>query len=56
MRISDNPLDISSFSTEIVLDSLGATNYSQIFEQSGEYFVFYRVNSKNWAYRSSKAD
>ncbi len=53
IRISDKPMDISSFGTEAVLDSAGVTSYSQIIENNGTYYLFYRVNNQNWAYRTS---
>ena len=54
IRISDQPLDITGFGTEIVLESAGKTSYSQIIRSNGRYYVFYRVNSKLWAYRDSE--
>lgn len=53
IRISDRPLDISSFSEDIVLESAGKTCYGQILRSSGKYYLFYRVNNSSWAYRSS---
>lgn len=53
IRISDDPLDISSFSNNIVLESRGVTCYSQIIKSSGKYWLFYRVNNNSWAYRTS---
>ena len=53
IRISDNPLDINSFSTDIVLESSGKTCYGQIIKSSGKYYLFYRVNNSKWAYRTS---
>ena len=53
IRISDEPLDISKFGTDIVLESSGATCYSQIVESNGKYYLFYRVNNNSWAYRTS---
>ena len=54
VRISDDVLDISSFSTAIVLESVGQTCYSQILETEKGYCLFYRVNNTAWAYRSSE--
>ena len=53
VRISDKPLDISSFKTDIVLDSIGKTCYGQIIENKGRYYLFYRVNNNSWAYRTT---
>ena len=53
VRISDKPLDIRTFSTDIVLYSKGKTCYSQILHSSGKYYLFYRYNNTSWAYRSS---
>ena len=53
IRISDNPMDISTFSTDIVLESAGKTCYGQIVRSDGKYYLFYRVNNHSWAYRSS---
>ena len=53
VRISERPLDISSFNTDIVLESCGKTSYSQIIRSGGRYYLFYRINSKLWAYRYS---
>jgi len=54
VRISDEPLDISSFSTDILLDSVGKTCYGQIVESRGRYWVFYRINNTSWGCRSSE--
>ena len=54
IRISDEPLNISSFSDEIVLESVGKTSYSQILKNNGKYWLFYRVNNHSWAYRMSE--
>lgn len=53
VRISDKPLDISSFKKDILLDSVGKTCYGQIIKSSGKYWLFYRINNNNWGYRSS---
>lgn len=53
IRVSDEPLDICSFSTDIVLESVGKTCYGQIVRSNGKYYMFYRVNNNSWAYRSS---
>jgi len=53
IRISDKPFDISSFSTDIVLESAGKTCYGQIVRSNSKYYLFYRVNNHSWAYRSS---
>ena len=54
VRISDEPLDVSSFSTDILLDSVGKTCYGQIVESRGRYWVFYRINNTSWGCRSSE--
>ena len=51
VRISDRPLDNSSFSTDVVLFSKGKTCYSQIIHSNGKYYLFYRYNNNSWAYR-----
>ncbi len=53
IRISDKPLDISSFSTELVLESAGKTCYSQIIHANGKYYLFYRINNNGWGYRTT---
>lgn len=53
IRISDISESIERFSTSIVLRSSGRTCYSQILQYSGKYYLFYRVNNLNWAYRVS---
>ena len=54
VRISNKPLDISKFDTDIILDSSGATCYGQVIRSNGRYYLFYRYNNTSWAYRSSK--
>ncbi|MBQ4155382.1 MAG: BNR-4 repeat-containing protein, partial [Clostridia bacterium] len=54
IRISKNALDISQFEHSIVLRSSGRTCYSQIIKSNGKYYLFYRVNNNNWAYRCSE--
>jgi uncharacterized repeat protein (TIGR02543 family) len=54
VRISDSAESIKSFSTDIVLYSSGKTCYSQILEYNNKYYIFYRVDNKNWAFRSSE--
>lgn len=54
IRISDEPLDTTRFSTEVVLESKWVTSYSQILYSNGKYWLFYRVNNKMWAYRTSE--
>ncbi|MCR5836247.1 MAG: InlB B-repeat-containing protein [Lachnospiraceae bacterium] len=54
IRISDNPENISSFSKEVVLLSSGKTCYSQILKHKDNYYLFYRVDNKKWAYRRSR--
>ena len=53
IRISDKPYDITNFSTDIVLMSVGKTCYGQILQHNGEYYIFYRVNNNRWASRQS---
>ena len=53
IRISDEPLDISSFNNDTVLESAGVTCYSQIIKSNNLYWLFYRVNNTSWAYRTS---
>lgn len=53
VRISDKPENIRKFGTDIVLRSSGKTCYSQILQYNGKYYLFYRVDNKNWAYRVS---
>ena len=54
IRISARPYDITEFDTNIVLTSAGKTCYGQIIQHNGKIFLFYRMNSKSWAYRSSE--
>ncbi len=54
IRISNEPYSIERFDTEIVKESSGSTCYSQILQYQNKFFVFYRVNNKNWAYISSE--
>ena len=53
VRISNEIENISKFDTDIVLYSSGDTCYSQILQYANKYYLFYRVDNKNWAYRSS---
>ena len=53
VRISSKPNSIEEFDTNIILRSVGKTCYCQIIQQNGKIYIFYRVNSKSWAYRSS---
>lgn len=54
VRISDSVENIKNFSTDIVLYSSGKTCYSQILQYNNKYYIFYRVDNKSWAFRSSK--
>lgn len=54
IRISGKPGSIENFDTNIVLDSAGKTCYAQIIQYNGRVYIFHRVNSKSWAYRSSE--
>lgn len=54
VRISEKPYDISNFSTNLILKSAGKTCYGQIIQQNGKIYIFYRINSKSWGYRSSE--
>lgn len=53
IRISDQPENIEKFGTSVVLRSSGKTCYSQIIQYNGKYYLFYRVDNKNWVYRTS---
>lgn len=53
VRISNEPESIEKFDTSVVLRSSGKTCYSQILQYNGNYYIFYRVGNKNWAYRVS---
>ena len=54
IRISDDPLDISSFETDITLATANTASFSQVMQCNGKYYVFYRVNGNgSWAYRTS---
>ena len=54
VRISEKPNSIEKFSTDIVLTSAGKTCYGQVIQDGGRIYVFYRMNSKSWAYRSTE--
>ena len=54
VRISEKPNSIEKFSTDIVLTSAGKTCYGQVIQYDGRIYVFYRMNSKSWAYRSTE--
>ncbi|MBQ1509045.1 MAG: cell wall-binding repeat-containing protein, partial [Erysipelotrichaceae bacterium] len=51
IRISNDPYSIEEFDTEVVLTSSGAPCYSQLLHYDDMIYLFYRVNSKNWAWR-----
>lgn len=53
VRISNKPESIEKFDINVVLRSSGKTCYSQILQYRGKYYIFYRVDNKNWAYRVS---
>lgn len=53
VRISGEAESIKNFNTDVVLRSQGKTCYSQILQYNNKYYIFYRVDNKNWAYRSS---
>ncbi len=53
VRISNEPESIERFDTSVVLRSSGRTCYSQVLQYNGNYYLFYRVDNKNWAYRVS---
>ena len=50
VRISDEPYDITGFSTDIVLMSAGSTCYGQILQHDGSYYIFYRVIRNCWGW------
>ena len=54
VRISKDPYSIEEFDTNLVLRSAGKTSYTQIIQHNGKIFIFYRINSKSWGYRSSE--
>ncbi len=53
IRISKRPGNITSFDDEILVQSAGATTYAQAIYSNGLYYLFYRMNTNNWAVRTS---
>ena len=53
IRISSARECIEAFDEAVVLNSSGATSYSQLFEYDDKIYLFYRTGTKAWAYRIS---
>ena len=53
IRVSDSSYDSTEFTLETVLDCAGTTAYSQLLYVGGRYHLFYRLDGRNWAERSS---
>lgn len=45
--------NVAEFGEEIILESVGLTSYSQMCYSNGKLYLFYRTNTKNWAYCTS---
>lgn len=53
VRRSINCESVVGFEDEIILESAGLTSYAQMCYSNAKLYLFYRTDTKNWAYRTS---